>query len=471
MRHHGSTDGRVLGGRYRLGDVLGTGGTSVVWRARDEVLARDVAVKVLSGPHTADAAARLRIRVEARAAASLAHPNVAQIYDFGETVEDGQRIPYIVMELVPGPTLAQRATNDDVPPAEALRICAEIAAGLAAAHADGMVHRDVKPANVILAPTGAKVVDFGVAAATDPATTVDDEVLGTPAYLAPERIANGPVTPASDVYSLGVLLYLLLTRRLPWAVTDAAEVLEAHLHRRPAPLPELDGVPPHVTALCLRCLAKDPADRPTAHELAVALAAGRPATPFEHPHASGRRRRAGLLAAGLAGAAATAVLVWLLLPGPEHLPPPEARNETGIPAPSALVADSATPSNAASAVSTVGAAPVTRPAPTRTGTTPAAPPSDPPAAPPSAPSSPATSSPPPPVTFTSDGGTIRAECTPEGLAHLVSWSATSPFRVRRVDAGPATTAVASFARGGRTIDMTVTCTGTTPTVSTTTNTD
>jgi serine/threonine-protein kinase len=460
----------VLGGRYRLGEVLGTGGTSVVWRARDEVLARDVAVKVLSGPHSADAAARLRIRVEARAAASLAHPNVAQIYDFGETVEDGQRIPYIVMELVPGPTLAQRATTEEVPPAEALRICAEVAAGLAAAHAEGMVHRDVKPANVILAPTGAKVVDFGVAAATDPATTVDDEVLGTPAYLAPERIANGPVTPASDVYSLGVLLYLLLTRRLPWAVTDAAEVLEAHLHRRPAPLPELDGVPPHIASLCLRCLAKDPADRPTAHELAVALAADRPATPFEHPHAAGRRRRVGFLAAGLAGAAATAVLVWLLLPGPEHLPPPQARNENGTQQTlSAPTADSATPSTAASAVATVAAAdPVTRPAPTRTDTTSAAPPSAPPSA---APSSPTTSSPPPPATFTSDGGTVRAECTPEGLAHLLSWSATSPYRVGRVDAGPATTAVASFTRGSRTIDMTVTCTGTTPTVSTTTHTD
>ena len=158
MPNHEATDARVLGGRYRLADILGVGGMAVVWRARDEVLGRDVAVKLLSGRYITDAAARHRIRTEAQAAA-------AQVHDFGETVEDGRRTPYIVMELVPGPTLDEHAGGEALAAPEALRICAEVAAGLAAAHAAGLVHRDVKPANVILSPTGAKVVDFGIAAA------------------------------------------------------------------------------------------------------------------------------------------------------------------------------------------------------------------------------------------------------------------------------------------------------------------
>jgi serine/threonine protein kinase len=174
--------GTVLGGRYRLDEVLGVGGMSVVWRAHDGVLGRDVAVKLLSGRYATDPGSRARIRVEARAAAALAHPNVAQVHDFGETAEDGRRTPYVVMELVPGPTLQDRVAEGPLPPADVLRICADVAAGLAAAHADGLVHRDVKPANVILAPTGAKLVDFGIAALAAPggAGGLEDELLGTP---------------------------------------------------------------------------------------------------------------------------------------------------------------------------------------------------------------------------------------------------------------------------------------------------
>src|SRR3954454_6848214 len=114
---------RVLGGRYRLEDVLGVGGMSMVWRAHDDVLGRDVAVKLLSGRYAGDAGSRQRIRVEARAAAALAHPNIAQVHDFGETVEDGQRTPYLVMELVPGPTLLQRSAAGPLPPVTVFKVC------------------------------------------------------------------------------------------------------------------------------------------------------------------------------------------------------------------------------------------------------------------------------------------------------------------------------------------------------------
>ncbi|WP_271190392.1 serine/threonine-protein kinase, partial [Dactylosporangium matsuzakiense] len=269
MQGHGR--GRTLGGRYHLDDVLGVGGMSTVWRAHDPVLGRDVAVKLLSGRHATDAESRQRIRIEARAAAALAHPNIAQVYDFGETVEDGQRTPYVVMELVPGLTL-ERPAGSPLPPQRVFRIGAEVAAGLAAAHAIGLVHRDVKPANVLLGPTGAKVVDFGISAPAG-AGESGDELLGTPEYLAPERLTDDPVTPASDVYSLGVVLYRLLTGRLPWPASIPADLLEAHLCTPPAPLPELPGLPPEIADLCLRCLAKSPADRPSAVAVATALAA------------------------------------------------------------------------------------------------------------------------------------------------------------------------------------------------------
>jgi serine/threonine-protein kinase len=263
----------LLGGRYRLEDVIGVGGMSTVWRARDEVLGRPVAVKLLSGQYIADAPARRRIRDEARAAAALSHPHVAQVHDYGEANSDGHPAPYVVMELVPGPTLQERAARGPVPPAEAFRIGAEVAAGLAAAHAEELVHRDVKPANVMLTPEAAKVLDFGivgVAGVPDPA--VGDRVLGTPAYLAPERLVSDDVTPASDVYAFGLLMYRCLTGRLPWGTETTTQLVAAHLTATPEPLPDLPGVAPDVRELCMSCLAKDPADRPAAVVVAAALA-------------------------------------------------------------------------------------------------------------------------------------------------------------------------------------------------------
>ncbi|WP_239091049.1 serine/threonine-protein kinase [Asanoa iriomotensis] len=264
---------QVLDGRYRLDDRLGAGGMSVVWRAHDLVLQRPVAVKVLANRHAVSVAARQRIRAEARAAARLWHPHVTGVFDYGEATDDGAKVPYVVMELLPGRTLAQRLEDGPLPPRVALRTLSEVASALAAAHAQDLVHRDVKPSNVMLTPSGAKVVDFGIAAVVGrDELEADGLLLGTPAYLAPERLTLGQVTPASDVYALGLLIYRALTDRLPWEADTTTQMIDAHVYVEPEPLPPLTGIPPEVNAICDRCLAKEPADRPTAAEVAEVLA-------------------------------------------------------------------------------------------------------------------------------------------------------------------------------------------------------
>ncbi|GAA2328543.1 serine/threonine-protein kinase [Dactylosporangium salmoneum] len=263
--------GRLLGNRYLLVERLGEGGMSVVWRARDRVLGREVAVKVLGPRFATDADWRRRIRLEARAAARLSHPNITNVYDYGET--DGHA-PFVVMELLRGPTLAERLSGGPLPVAAALRIGAEVAAGLAAAHAEDLVHRDVKPANVMLTPDAAKLLDFGLVGVAGVPDLADpaELVLGTPAYLAPERLASDEVTPASDVYAFGVLLYRCLTGRLPWDSETTTQLVAAHMMQPPAPLPDLPGVPPGVRDLCMSCLAKQAGDRPAAAVVAARLA-------------------------------------------------------------------------------------------------------------------------------------------------------------------------------------------------------
>ena len=266
------TEGMVLGGRYRLIRLAGEGGMAVVWEARDDVLARTVAVKVLAPEWAGDPESRERIRREAQAAAAIAHPNIAQVHDYGEAHE----VPYVVMEFVPGGTLLKRLGQGPQPPRFAMRVGAEVAAALAAAHTEGLVHRDVKPANVMLSTTGAKVVDFGIAAAITPAGvgTDGEMVYGTPAFLAPERLLSDAVEPASDVYALGVLLHLILTGRSPWTIEDTTEMLSAHIYLDPPPLPPIPGVPGYVIELVNRCLLKEPAMRPSAREAAALLARG-----------------------------------------------------------------------------------------------------------------------------------------------------------------------------------------------------
>ncbi|MEU4626035.1 serine/threonine-protein kinase [Actinoplanes sp. NPDC023801] len=265
----------LLAGRYRLVERLGAGGMSVVWRGFDEVLGRQVAVKVLPPSTSADPSFRRRLRAEAQAAARLTHPHITNVYDYGEaTTVDGEPVPYVVMELVDGESLAAvLARVRMLPWPTAVRISAEVAAALASAHARGIVHRDVTPANVMLTPAGAKVVDFGISALigendTDP----DGSLMGTPAYLAPERLEGGQVSPATDVYAVGLLIYRMLIGQLPWDVGTTTALLRAHQYVEPEPLPPVEGLPHSVEALIARCLEKHPVDRPSSAELASVLA-------------------------------------------------------------------------------------------------------------------------------------------------------------------------------------------------------
>ncbi|WFE40069.1 serine/threonine-protein kinase [Micromonospora sp. WMMD998] len=265
---------RTLGGRYELEQRAALGGMSEVWRAHDRVLDHTVAIKLISPGLDGDAGSVERIRAEARSAARLVHPNVASVHDFGTaTLPDGRAVPYIVMELAEGETLAAHLRAGPLDWRIAVRVCAEVCAALAAAHGHGIVHRDVKPANVILTPSGVKVLDFGIATpAGAPDHTPEGIVVGTPAYLAPEQLDRQPATPAADMYALGVLLYYCLTGRLPYDADSATQLLGVRRRRPPRPLPEIPGLPSEVAELCARCLDSDPTARPTSAMAALLLA-------------------------------------------------------------------------------------------------------------------------------------------------------------------------------------------------------
>ena len=248
----------LIAGRYRLDKLLGHGGMSEVWAATDTELERRVALKLLA-PH-ADTA---RFEREARAVASLGHPNITQLYDYGE--EDGR--PFIVLELLSGGTLEDRLrSGGPLPDEDTRRIAAELAAGLAHAHARGVVHRDLKPANVLFDQEGrAKLADFGLArmAAGGGTLTEAGTVLGTAAYISPEQAAGAPASAASEVYSFGVMLYRMLTGRLPFESNNAMELVALHRDSEPPPLNELrPDAPALLEATATAALAKDPADRP-----------------------------------------------------------------------------------------------------------------------------------------------------------------------------------------------------------------
>jgi serine/threonine-protein kinase len=259
--------------RYRLESVVATGGMGTVWAAEDLLLGL---------AETGDPLAADRVRREARTAASLRHPNLACVYDYGH--EDG--LDFLVMELLDGESLAARLDGlGALRPDQAAWIATEVAGALDAAHRAGIVHRDVKPGNVVLTTDGeVKLLDFGIAAiAGERAAPGQGGLIGTAPYLAPECALGAPAEPASDVYALAVVVYEMLAGRPPFSGESAAAAAAAHVHQPPPPLGVVaPGVPPAMAAVCERALAKDPAARPPsvgafAGQLTAALTAWAPA--------------------------------------------------------------------------------------------------------------------------------------------------------------------------------------------------
>ncbi|MFJ3306584.1 protein kinase [Streptomyces sp. NPDC086549] len=261
----------LLAGRYELDELLGRGAMGEVWRAADHVLGRSVAVKLLRAEEATDTE---RFRREAQIAGRLNHPNVVGVHDFGS--HDGQL--YLVMELVDGWSLAEeRSLRGTLDPHEAAGIAAQVAAGLAVAHREGVIHRDIKPANVMLTTDRiAKITDFGIARFAGDAgstLTATGKIVGTADYLAPERALGRPAQPGSDVYSLGCVLYELLTGRPPFQGTTSLAVVQQQVDVPPLPPAQLrPEIPPLLSEYLLHLLSKNPEHRPSAAQAASWLA-------------------------------------------------------------------------------------------------------------------------------------------------------------------------------------------------------
>ncbi|WTT05983.1 serine/threonine protein kinase [Streptomyces sp. NBC_00090] len=265
----------LVADRYRLHVCIGRGGMGEVWQATDEVLGRSVAVKLMLG-HGSDPSAGDRFRLEAQTAARLSHPHVVGVFDFGTW--DGKL--YLVMELVEGDSLAGSPSDPLVLPAERVAVvAAHAAAGLAAAHRQGVVHRDIKPGNLLVDAEGTvKLADFGIARFVDDpsaALTTTGQIVGTGLYLAPERALGQPASSASDVYSLGCVLYQLLTGRPPFRADTATALLYQHIDTAPLPPGRLGVVlPPVFETYLLSLLAKQPEQRPSAQAIADWFSSG-----------------------------------------------------------------------------------------------------------------------------------------------------------------------------------------------------
>lgn len=268
--------GHIFGGRYELKARLAIGGMGEVWQALDSVIERNVAIKILKEEYFGDQAFRERFRAEARHAALVNHEGIASVYDFGE--EGGSA--YLVMELVPGEALSTILERERfLSPERVLDIVAQTASALHAAHEAGLVHRDVKPGNLLITPDGrVKITDFGIARAADQVPlTATGQVMGTVQYLSPEQASGKPASALTDIYSLGIVAYEALAGKRPFTGESQVSIAMAHIKQPPPPLPE--SVPLAVRNLIVACLAKKPERRPTsARQLAraaIAITRGR----------------------------------------------------------------------------------------------------------------------------------------------------------------------------------------------------
>jgi eukaryotic-like serine/threonine-protein kinase len=260
-RMNGDLDGRTIGGRYKVDSELGRGGMARVYHATDTLLGRAVAVKVLSAQYADDANFVTRFRREARAAARLNHPNLVQVYDTGS--DDG--VHYIVMEYVEAKTLADYLSGGGrIMPDRAIELTEAVSDALTVAHSQGVIHRDIKPANIMVTRDGqVKVTDFGIARVTTNETVQQTAaVLGTASYLSPEQAQGEPIDQRSDLYSLGCVLYEMLTGRPPFIADSPVAVASKHVLEQPIPASRLNpDVSPELDAVVMRALAKNPDNR------------------------------------------------------------------------------------------------------------------------------------------------------------------------------------------------------------------
>ena len=251
--------GQIYGGRYKLISRIAIGGMGEVWQAHDQVILRDVAIKILKPEYLGDPGFLERFRTEARHAAKVNHDGIANVYDYGE--DSGSA--FLVMELVPGDSLAKILERDkSLPTDKVLDIVAQTARALFAAHEEGMVHRDIKPGNLLITPDGhVKITDFGIARVADQVSlTATGQVMGTVQYLAPEQATGKQASPSTDIYSLGIVAYEALAGKRPFTGESQMAIAMAQINETPPPLPS--NIDQRVQNLILGCLAKKPNQRP-----------------------------------------------------------------------------------------------------------------------------------------------------------------------------------------------------------------